>query len=100
MGRHLKTRCLSIAGSGKNYSGKPGHTVLELPITRRRLVPYYVAAHLVIGEDSFVNATLYNEFESRLERLKPRLRARRSLSRMLTGLREFIKRYLLLAARH
>jgi hypothetical protein len=49
----------------------PDNTVLELPDYAAAAVPYYVAAHLVIGEDSFVYATLYNEFESRLERLKP-----------------------------
>ena len=36
-----------------------------------RLVPYYVAAHLVMGDDSFRYQALYNEFDARLALLMP-----------------------------
>ena len=37
-------------------------------------IPYYVAAHLVMYDDSFRYASLYNEFETRLGRLGEPLR--------------------------
>lgn len=44
------------------------------------LVPYYVAAHLSLGEDAFAYASLYNEFEARLARLGEPLRAQSRLT--------------------
>ncbi len=45
---------------------------LDMPDWAAGAVPYYVASHLVIGDDSFLYASLLNEFEARLNRLKPR----------------------------
>lgn len=35
----------------------------------QRAVPYYVAAHLVMHDNAFVYASLYNEFEAKLARM-------------------------------
>lgn len=34
------------------------------------ILPYYAAAHLAMGDDAFLYASLLNEFEARLERLR------------------------------
>ncbi len=49
----------------------PDAEVLDLPGWAAGPAPYYVAAHLAAGEDSFLYAALLNEFEARLEALKP-----------------------------
>ncbi len=48
-------------------------TELDMPDWAAGAVPYYVAAHLVIGDDSFLYASLLNEFEAHLNRLKPQI---------------------------
>ena len=35
------------------------------------LIPYYVAAHLVMEDDAFRYASLYNEFENKVARMTP-----------------------------
>ena len=35
----------------------------------QRIIPYYVAAHLVMYDDSYAHSSLHNEFETRLSRL-------------------------------
>lgn len=35
-----------------------------------RILPYYIAAHLAMHDDTYVYSALLNEFEARLERLK------------------------------
>ena len=35
----------------------------------QRIIPYYVAAHLVMYDDSYAHSALHNEFETRLSRL-------------------------------
>ena len=35
----------------------------------QRIIPYYVAAHLVMYDDSYAHTSLHNEFETRLARL-------------------------------
>ena len=35
----------------------------------QQLIPYFVAAHLVMGDDAYQHAALYNEYETRLSRL-------------------------------
>jgi hypothetical protein len=35
----------------------------------QRVIPYYVAAHLVMYDDSYAHSSLYNEFETRSARL-------------------------------
>ena len=35
----------------------------------QQILPYYVAAHLVLADDAYLQATLYNEFETRLSRV-------------------------------
>ena len=35
----------------------------------QRIIPYYVAAHLVMYDDSYTHSALHNEFETRLARL-------------------------------
>jgi hypothetical protein len=50
----------------------PETTVLDLPDYAAAALPYYVAAHLSLGEDNFIYANLLNEFEARLERLRLR----------------------------
>ncbi|MBO5970145.1 MAG: hypothetical protein J6S14_16830 [Clostridia bacterium] len=35
----------------------------------QRIIPYYVAAHLVMYDDSYTHSSLHNEFETRLARL-------------------------------
>lgn len=47
--------------------------LLDLPDWAAGALPYYVASHLVIGDDSFLYAALLNEFEARLLRLKPQI---------------------------
>lgn len=42
---------------------------LDGPIEMQMVIPYYVAAHLVLLDNSFAYATLYNEFEARAQRL-------------------------------
>lgn len=42
---------------------------LDNTVEAQELVPYYVAAHLVLAEDAYAQAALYNEFETRLARL-------------------------------
>lgn len=46
---------------------------LDNTIEAQMALPYYVAAHLVMQDDAFAYATLYNEFESKLARLGERL---------------------------
>jgi len=48
----------------------PEDTALDLPDWAASPVPYYVAAHLAAGEDSFLYAALLGRFEELLERLK------------------------------
>ena len=38
-------------------------------------IPYYVAAHIVMQDDSFKYASLYNEFENKLSRLRESVKA-------------------------
>lgn len=42
---------------------------LDGPIEAQIILPYYVAAHLVLLDNAFAYASLYNEFESRAARL-------------------------------
>ena len=54
------------------FSGIPDDdTVIDAPLTVQMAIPYYVAAHLVMEDDSFRYASLYNEFENKLARLIP-----------------------------
>ena len=54
------------------FSGIPADdTVIDEPIQVQMAIPYYVAAHLVMEDDSFRYASLYNEFENKLARLAP-----------------------------
>ena len=54
------------------FSGLPADdTVIDAPIQVQMAIPYYVAAHLVMEDDSFRYASLYNEFENKLARLAP-----------------------------
>lgn len=41
----------------------------------QRVIPYYVAAHLVMYDDSYTHTALHNEFETRLSRLTSGLSA-------------------------
>ena len=43
--------------------------VLDGPIEAHMTIPYYVAAHLVLLDNSYAYAALYNEFEARAMRL-------------------------------
>lgn len=54
------------------FSGIPSDdTVIDAPLTVQMAIPYYVAAHLVMEDDAFRYASLYNEFENKLARLVP-----------------------------
>jgi hypothetical protein len=55
-------------------------TVLDMPDSAAGSVPYYVASHLVIGDDSFLYAALLNEFETYLNRLKPHISSETGLT--------------------
>lgn len=46
-------------------------TVIDAPLPVAMTIPYYVAAHLVMEDDSFRYASLYNEFENKLARIVP-----------------------------
>ena len=49
------------------------------------LLPYYAAAHLAMHDDSFLYASLLNEFEARLERLRMPATAQRASVRDYYG---------------
>lgn len=56
------------------YPGKLGeepsdNTPLDNTEEAQRALPYYVAAHLVMQDNAFAYAALYNEFEAKLARL-------------------------------
>lgn len=42
---------------------------LDGPVEMQTIIPYYVAAHLVVLDNSYAYTALYNEFESRAQRL-------------------------------
>lgn len=46
-----------------------GKEELDVPEEAQAAIPYYVAAHLVMQDDSFQYASLYNEWETKLDRL-------------------------------
>lgn len=56
-------------GTGGNLP--PDNTTIDAPIQAQMAIPYYVAAHLVMEDDSFRYASLLNEFESKMARLTP-----------------------------
>ena len=45
--------------------------IIDAPLPVQMAIPYYVAAHLVMEDDSFRYASLYNEFSNRMDRLVP-----------------------------
>lgn len=54
------------------FSGVPADdTVIDAPVQVQMAIPYYVAAHLVMEDDSFRYASLYNEFANKMDRLVP-----------------------------
>lgn len=51
---------------------EPGYEMpVDAPVTVQMAIPYYVAAHLVMEDDSFRYASLQNEFENKLARITP-----------------------------
>lgn len=49
----------------------PDYMIIDAPLPVQMAIPYYVAAHLVMEDDSFRYASLLNEFNTRMERLVP-----------------------------
>lgn len=43
--------------------------LIDLPNEAAAALPYYIASHLVMADDAYIQATLYNEFENKLSRL-------------------------------
>ena len=54
------------------FSGVPADsTQIDAPLNLQMAIPYYVAAHLVMEDDAFRYASLYNEFENKVARMTP-----------------------------
>lgn len=54
------------------FSGIPAdNTPIDAPLNLQMAIPYYVAAHLVMEDDAFRYASLYNEFENKVARMTP-----------------------------
>ncbi len=57
-------------------SGEPEDSaMIDNTVETQIAIPYYVAAHIVMQDDSFQYASLYNEFENKLSRLRESVKA-------------------------
>jgi len=53
----------------QNELSPDGDQLIDLPNEAAAALPYYIASHLVMADDAYIQATLYNEFENKLSRL-------------------------------
>lgn len=55
-----------------DYDDPDEDTSIDCDLDVQSAIPFYVAAHLVLYDDQFMYASLYNEFENKVDRLHSR----------------------------
>ncbi len=71
-----------------NLSADYADAPLDNTLDAQTIVPYYVAAHLVMYDDAYQHAALYNEFETRMARLRSQPTYERSSIIDVYGIRD------------